>query len=79
MNENQLTIVEEYELIKPLIHKIDSINDYCIRGCHNKYFHTFDHICVYDFKLTNSGSNEIVNITISDKNMGLYEFKKINN
>ena len=41
MNENQLTIVKEYEINKPLIHKIDSINDHCFRDCQNKYFHTF--------------------------------------
>ena len=44
-------IVKEYEFIIPLIHKIDSIIDNCIRGCQNKYFHSFDHICVYDIKL----------------------------
>ena len=27
--ENQLTIVKEYEFIKPLIHKIDTINENC--------------------------------------------------
>ena len=31
MNTNQLTIVKEYELSKPFIHKIDSINDECYR------------------------------------------------
>ena len=38
-------IVKEYEIDKPLIQKIDSIINNCIRDCHNKYFHTFDHIC----------------------------------
>ena len=42
MNEN--VIVKEYEYIKPLIQKIDSIFDNCIRDCDKKYFHTFDHI-----------------------------------
>ena len=41
MNENQLTIVKEYEFNKPLIHKIDSKIDKCYRGCHNETFHTF--------------------------------------
>ena len=51
MNEN--VIVEEYEFDKPLIQKIVSLNDNCTRDCHNKNFHTFDHIYVYDnnFKL----------------------------
>ena len=35
MNKDQLTIVKENEFDKPLIHKIDSINDNCIRDCHN--------------------------------------------
>ena len=74
MNEN--VIVKEFEFIKPLIHKIDSIIDKCIRDCHNKYFHTFDHICEYDLNFTNIGNNESVNFTISDKSMGLYELNK---
>ena len=66
-------IVKEYEYDKPLIQKIDSIIDNCIRDCHNKYFHTFDHICEYDLNFTNTTNNETVNFTISDKSMGMYE------
>ena len=39
MNENQLTIVNEYEFIEPLNHKIDILIDNCIRDCHKIYFH----------------------------------------
>ena len=76
MNKNQLTIVKEYIFDNPLIHKIDSIIDNCYRDCHNKYFHTFEYDCTYDIKLTNTINNEIINITISDKSMGLYELNK---
>ena len=76
MDENQLTIVKEYEFNNPLIQKIDSTIDNCIRDCHNKYFHTFDHICEYDSNFTNITNNEIVNFTISDESMGLYELNK---
>ena len=76
MNETQLTIVKEYEFDNPLITKIDSIIDNSIRDCHNKYFHTFDHICEYDLNFTNITKNELVNFTISDKNMGMYELNK---
>ena len=41
MNENQLTIVKEYEFNNPLITKTDSIIDTSIRDCYNKYFHNF--------------------------------------
>ena len=74
MNEN--IIVKEYKYIKPLIQKIDSIIDNCIRDCHNKYFHTFDHVCVYDIKLTNISNNQTFDLTISDKSMGLDELNK---
>ena len=67
MNEN--VIVTEYEFDKPLFQKIDSIFNICISDCHNKYFHTFDHICVYDTEFTNIGKNEKVKLTISDKNI----------
>ena len=53
MNENQLTIVREYEYIKPLIQKIDSIIDNYYRGCHNDYFHTFKYCCVFNINFTN--------------------------
>ena len=43
MNENQLTIVKNYEFDNPLIQRIDSLIDNSIRDCHHKYFHTFDH------------------------------------
>ena len=69
-------IVKEYEFDKPLIHKIDSIIDNCIRDCHYKYFHTFDYICEYDLNFTNITNNETVNFTISDKSMGMYELNK---
>ena len=44
LKENQLTIVKEYEFDNSLIHKLDPIRD-----CHNKYFHTFDHVCMILF------------------------------
>ena len=73
-NEND--IVRENEFDNPPIQNIDSIVDNSIRDCHNKYFHTFDHICEYDLNFTNITNNEIVNFTISDKSMGLYELNK---
>ena len=69
-------IVKEYEIDNPLIQKIDSIIDSCIRDCHNKYFHTFDHICEYNLNFTNISNNETVNFLISDKSMGMYELNK---
>ena len=72
MDLNQLTIVEEYEFDNPSIQKINFLIDISIRDCHNKYFHTFDHICEYDLNFTNITNNETVNITISGKTMGMY-------
>ena len=76
MNENQLTVDKEYEFDNPLIQKIDSLIDKTIRDCHDKYFHTFDHICEYNLNFTNTSNNESVNFTISNKNMGMYELNK---
>ena len=76
MNKNQLTIVKEYKFNEPPIQKIDSIIDESIRDCHNKYFHTFDHVCEYDLNFTNTSNNETVNFTISDKCLGLYELNR---
>ena len=74
MNEN--VIVKEFEFDNPLIQKIDSLIDRSLRDCHKKYFHTFDHICVYDINITNISNNESVIFTISDKSMGLYVLNK---
>ena len=76
INENQLSVVKEHEYIKPLTHKIDSIMDNCIRDCHNRLFHTFEYKCAYDIQPTNVRNNEIFNLTISDKSIGLFEITK---
>ena len=76
MNQNQLTVVKEYEFDNPIIQNIDSIINKCYRDCHKKYFHTFGYECVYDLNFTNDTNNETVNFTISDKNLGLYELNK---
>ena len=76
MNKNQLTVVKVYEYIKPLIQKIDSIIDSCYRDCHKNYFHTFKNSCIYNINFTNIRNNEIINLTIPDENLGLYELNK---
>ena len=75
-NKNQLTLVKEYEFSNPLNTKIDPLIDNSLRDCHNKYFHTFDHICEYNLNFTNITNNETVNFLISDKSMGMYELNK---
>ena len=75
MNENQFIIVKEYNVNNPTISEIEKIIDNSIRDCHNKYFHTFNYICDYDLNFTNT-NKELVNFTISDKNMGMYELNK---
>ena len=74
MNEN--VIVKKYEFDEPHIQKIDSIFDNCIRDCHHKYFHTFDHICEYDLNFKNITNNKLIDFTISDKSMNLFELNK---
>ena len=76
VNEHQLAIVKKYDYIKQLFQKMDSIFDHCYRDCHDKYFHTFKYRCIYYFKFTNFGNNEVIDLTIFDKIMFLYEFKK---
>ena len=76
VNQNQLTLVKEFEFDNPLIQKIDSLIDKSMGDCHDKYSHTFDHICEYDLNFTNTTNNETVNFTISDRSMGMYELNK---
>ena len=74
LNEN--FIAKKYEFDEPHIQKIDSITDNCLRDCHHKCFHTFDHICEYDLNFTNMTNNESVNFTLCKKSMGMYELNK---
>ena len=73
MIENELYVVKEYKFDNPLIKKIDSIINSCYRDCHNKYFHTIKYDCLYDIKLTNITNIEIIRMTISDKDVNLYD------
>ena len=57
MNENQLTLIREYEFDTPLSHTIDSIIDNFIRDCQIKNFPKTEYKCVYDNKLTKIGNN----------------------
>ena len=76
INKNKLTIVKEYEFKNPLIQNIDSINNKGYRDCYNNYYITFEYECVYDLNFTNINDNETVNVTLSDKNLGMYELNK---
>ena len=76
MNENELYVVKEFKFDTPLFHKTDSIRVGCYRDCHNKFFHTFEYVCIYDIKLSNITNNEIINLSISDESMNLFELNK---
>ena len=76
MNENELYVVKEYKFNNPLITRKHSIIEGCYRDCHNKYFHTFEYVCIYDIKLTNITNKETINLTISDKSVNFYELNK---
>ena len=76
MNQNQLTVVKEYEFDNPLIQNVDSIIDNCYRDCYKNHYHTFKYECLYNLNFTNITNNETVIFTISDKNMGMYDLNK---
>ena len=76
MNENELYVVKEYKFDNQPITKIGSIIDSYYRDCHNKYFHTFKHVCIYDINFTNITNNEIINKSNSDESMNLFELNK---
>ena len=68
--------MKEYKFDNPIITEIDSIIDKCFRDCHNSYFHNFKYECIYDIKLTSITNNEIINLPIIGKSMGLFEINK---
>ena len=76
LNNNQLTIVKEYNFDNPLVQNINSIFSECYKDCYHKYFHTFEFICEYNLYFINTNNNEAVNFTISYKNIGMYELNQ---
>ena len=76
INENESKVVKKYEFDNPVITEIDSIIDKSIKDCLHKYFHTFDNNCEYYLNFTNITNNEIVNLKISDKYLGMFELNK---
>ena len=76
INGIKLTVVKEYEYDNILIQNIDSIINKCYRDCYYKYFHTFSYECVCDINFRNKTNNEIVTLTFSGRNLGMYEINK---
>ena len=76
INGIELSVVKEYEYYNILIQNIDSITNKCYRDCYYKYFHTFSYECVYDINFRNKTNNEIVTLTFSGRNLGMYEINK---
>ena len=76
IDQYELTVVKEYQYYNIFIQNIDSIINKCYKDCYYKYFHTFNYECVYDINFRNNTKNEIVTLTISGENLGMYEINK---
>ena len=62
---NQSTVVKEHEFIDPDIDEVDYLLDKVIKHCREKYFHSFEHGCVYDIKFTKLTNNDEAILPIS--------------
>ena len=76
LNENQLSIVKEYEYDNPLFMDIDYILNICINDCYKNYFQPIRNICSYNIEFTNISDDKIINLTISDKYLTMGELNK---
>ena len=47
-----------YDGFKPEIYEVNYMLNDSVRGCRNKYFHTFEYRCVYDINFTKITNNE---------------------
>ena len=77
-------MVDKFDFNKPDVHEIHFLLDDIIKGCRNKYFHTFDYRLVYDMNFRNSSNNEETSFPITHRSMDFktefYSFnKKIKN
>ena len=52
---------------------MDSVLDSCFKDCHNNFFHKLKYECIYDIKFKNITNIELINFTVSSKNMDLYD------
>ena len=73
MNENELYLVKENNFDNPLCSEMDSVLDACFKDFHIKDFLKFKYGCLYDIKFKNIANNEMINFTVSGKNMDLYD------
>ena len=55
---------------------MDFVLDGCFKDCHNNYLHIYKYKCLYDMKFENVESNELIDFTVSGKNMDLYHLNK---
>ena len=69
MNENQLTVVEEYDSNKTDVLELDYFFDDIIKGCRNKSFHTFEYRPVHDTNFTKISNIEEINFTITHRSI----------
>ena len=76
LNENQLSIVKEYEYDNPLFKDIDYILNICINDCYKNYFQPIRNICSYNIEFTNISDDNIINLTISDSYLTINELNK---
>ena len=61
----------------PIITETSSYLDECFEDCPKNYYHKFKFECISDIKHKKITKTEIIKVTISGKNMDLYEIKKI--
>ena len=71
MDENQLTIVKEYEDDNPKSYEVYFLLDTVNEICRDEYFHSFEYSLVYDNKFTTITNNEEVILTITHRKMEL--------
>ena len=57
---NEITVVKEYEFIRPEIDEVDYLLDKIMKDCRKKFFHTFEFKGVYDLKVPNITNKEEV-------------------
>ena len=67
--------MKEYKFGNPIFHKIDSMVVVIEIVTINIFIH-LNMFCIYDIKLTNITNKEIINISVSNESMNLFELNK---
>ena len=73
MNESEIYLAKEYKFGNSLCSAMDSILDNYFSHFHTIFSQKVKSECLYDIQFKNIANNELINFSVSGKNMDLFD------